>query len=152
MKEALLFFIQGIPEMTGIIALSFAIARVRINWTQVFLAGAGFAVLSYTIQSLSFFFGFHTFLMMFLTMIFVFRVGQISIFNSFFATSISTICLVLLEFLISTLYFWLSGNNPQEIVSNKIIWTILGMPQAIIIILISIIVATIMKPVKKGSE
>ncbi|KJS13936.1 MAG: hypothetical protein VR67_02475 [Peptococcaceae bacterium BRH_c8a] len=152
MKETLLFFMQGIPEMTGVIALCFAIAKVQIKWIQTLLVGVGAAILSYTIQSLSFFFGFHTFIILFLVMLFVARVGQISIFKSFFVTSIVTIVLGMLEFSINSLYFWLSGDTPHDTVSNETFWAMLGMPQAIIMVFLAIIVSIIIKPDKKGFE
>jgi len=151
-KETLLFFMQGIPEMTGVIALCFAIAKVQIKWIQTLLVGVGAAILSYTIQSLSFFFGFHTFIILFLVMLFVARVGQISIFKSFFVTSIVTIVLGMLEFSINSLYFWLSGDTPHDTVSNETFWAMLGMPQAIIMVFLAIIVSIIIKPDKKGFE
>jgi len=151
-KEALLFFMQGIPEMTGVIALCFAIARVKIKWIQTLLGGVGAAILSYTIQSLSFFFGFHTFLILFLVTLFVAKVGQISIFKSFFVTSIVTIVFGMLEFLINSMYFWLSGDNPHDTVSNETFWAMLGIPQAIIMVFLAIIVSIIIKPDKKGFE
>ena len=151
MKEVLLFLIQGIPEMTGVIALCFAIARVQIKWTQTLLAGVGAVILSYTIQSLSFFFGFHTLLLLFLIMFYVAKTAKISIIKSFFVTSITTLILGLLEFSTNSLYFGISNINPQDITSDNVLWTFLGMPQAIIILLLAFSVSRIFKPVEKES-
>jgi len=149
MKEILLFFVQGIPEMVGIIALCLAIARVRINWLKVFFAGVGFAILSYTIQSLSFFFGFHTLILLFLIMFYIVKNAKVSIIKSFFVTSVSTIVLAFLEFSTNFLYFRISNVDPQNITSDNILWTLLGMPQAIVILLLAIIISHINKPVGK---
>ena len=149
MKETLLFFIQGIPEMTGVIALCFAIARVRINWVRTLAAGTAIAILSYTIQSLSFFFGFHTFLIMFLIMLYLTRVGQIPIVYSFFATSVSSLALVILEFSTNSIFFRLLNINPQDATANQFFWAIIGLPQALVIILLAIVVSNLFKPIRR---
>ena len=141
---------QGIPEMTGAIAFCLALARVPINWVRTVMVGVAISTLSFTIQSLSFFFGFHTFLILFLIMSYVSKEGQISIVKSFLVTSIAALMLGIIEFSTSSIYLRVTGMDSQDIVSNQLLWTMLGMPQAIIITILAIIVSQIYKPVQKG--
>lgn len=146
MKEMLIFFIQGILEGTGLIAFSLAIARITINWKNTFIVGFIMAVISYTLRTLSFFFGFHTFVILFLIMFYVSRTGQVPLVKSFLVTFVSAITLGVLEFSTNTAFFLITGLSQQEVTSNKILWATLGMPQAILIMALAVITSRVLKP------
>jgi len=151
-KETSLFFMQGIPEMTGAIAFCLALAKVPINWARTLMIGAAISALSFAIQSLSFFFGLHTFLILFLIMSYVTKEGRISIVKSFLVTSVAALMLGVIEFSTSSIYLRVTGLDSQDVVANQFLWTMLGMPQAIVITLLAVIVSQIYKPVRKGSK
>ncbi len=148
MIENVMFIVQGTIEATGLIGFSLAIARRPINWARTLLVAAVLAILSYTIQSLSFFFGFHTILIMFLIMLYLTKVGQITIVKGFLMISISAVVLGTLEFLSNSVFFNSSNINPQDVVSNQFLWALMGIPQAVIILLLAILISRIFKPIQ----
>jgi len=145
LNETLVFFIQGIIEGTGLIAFSLAIAKVKINWKNTFIVGFIMAVISYTLRTLSFFFGFHTFVILFLIMFYVSRTGQVPLVKSFLVTFVSAITLGFLELAANTTFFLISGLSQQEVTSNKILWATLGMPQAILIMALAVFTSRMLK-------
>ena len=43
------FFVQGIPECMGMVAMSLAYARVPLRWGFIFIAGTFLAIVNYLI-------------------------------------------------------------------------------------------------------
>ena len=150
MKEALLFFMQGIPEVTGFIAFSLAIARVPVNWGKTIFVATIMAITSYVLRALSFFFGLHTLMIMFLIMFYISRTGNVQIVKSFLVTFAGAITLGVLEYATNTTFFLLTGMTQEDLMYNQFLWAMLGMPQVIIIILLSFIVSRAFKPERKG--
>jgi len=136
--------------MTGVIAFSLAIAKIPINWGKTILVGVIMAVLSYVLRSLSFFFGLHTLMILFLIMYYISRSGNVHIVKSFLVTFAGAITLGVLEYATNTTFFLLTGMTQEDLTYNQILWATLGMPQAILIILLTIIVSRVFKPEQKG--
>lgn len=148
MLEIVFFLAQGIPEITGLIALIFAIARVSIPWKEVILLGAIFAVVSYLMQTHFPYFGMHTVLILFLIILYVARRGQVSIVKSFMAGVLAATTVALLELLVTNTVYIIFDLKSTDLLVDRILWSILGMPQAMMLILIAIIVSRLLKPQK----
>jgi len=144
----LLFFFQAIPELTGMIALSLALAEVPLRWGRTLAAGTILAVIIFFIRSLPLPFGLHTISLVLLTVIFITNFTHIPPTQSFMVVLISTIILGFLELVIHRSFFFLTKIEPSHFVSNTLLWTMLGLPQAIIMIFLALITPRFKKPVQ----
>jgi len=72
------FFVQGIPECMGMVAMSLAYARVPLRWGLIFITGIVIAIINYLIRTLPFTFGFHLPIVMFLVIIIIIRLTNVN--------------------------------------------------------------------------
>ena len=144
LEKTLLFLLQGIPELSGELALSLALAAVPLRWGIIVAAGAAIAVIIYVIRLLPFTFGIHSvvgILIMVLLIMIATRVKTTTCLLSF-----CSFCnLAALEFLFSEL-FSVIKLDPQSVISNNLLWKLIGMPQAILMIIIALLVSKYKKP------
>lgn len=146
LEKTLLFLLQGIPELSGELALSLALAGVSLRWGIIVAAGTGLALLIYVIRLLPFTFGIHTvigILIMILLIKIATRVKTTTCFIVVFATFAT---LAALEFFISELFFSVIKLDPQSVISNNLLWKLIGLPQAISMIIIALLVSKYKKP------
>ncbi|MTI85830.1 MAG: hypothetical protein FH756_18520 [Firmicutes bacterium] len=144
--ESLLFFLQGIPESAGIVAVSLAVARVPLRWGRILLIGALLALLIFMIRALPFTFGLHTMVMLLLTVLFITKTTYTSLTKSFVAVFASALLLATLEILLHEFFFSLIGLETQKIVSDYLIWKLIGLPQAFLMLIVSILISWFYKP------
>lgn len=147
MGKLLLFLIQGIPESSGIIALSLALLRVPLRWKRIILAGTVFALIIFAIRSLPFTFGIHTAAAIFLLVIAIARTTHITVTRSFIAVLASYVIIALLEIVISEIFFAVTKLDPYTVIAeNNLSWKLSGLPQAFILIFMALLVSKYKKP------
>jgi hypothetical protein len=144
--SAFYFFLQGIPECMGVVAISLAYARVPLRWGYILIAAFVISTVSYIIRSLPLTFGFHLPVIMFLVVVFIIGLTKIPPSRSVIAVFLSLATLALLEYLISSTYFALSNLDPQDVIANERLWAIIGVVQATILNIIALLIARIIKP------
>jgi len=144
--SALYFFLQGIPECMGFIALSLAIAKVPLRWGYILAGGIIVSSISYVIRSLPFTFGLHLPVIIFLVFILIFRLTTTSAYKSIVATFFSLVALAVLEYFVSQAFFLISRMNPQQVIANEPLWSAIGVVQATILNIIALGVAYLLKP------
>lgn len=141
----LFFFLQGIPEGMGVVAMSLAVARVPLRWGYILLGGLVISGASFIIRSLPVTFGLHLPVVIFL--IFIFIVGLtrtkpsraiISIFTSVFA-------LVLLEFMVSTVYLAYKHIDYAQAQADQVVWAAIGVFQALLLITVALVIPRFLK-------
>jgi hypothetical protein len=142
------FFVQGIPECMGMVAMSLAYARVPLRWGLIFITGIVIAIINYLIRTLPFTFGFHLPIVMFLVIIIIIRLTNASLSRSIIAVFSSLATLALLEFVVSSTYFSISNLDPQDVIADERLWAIIGIVQAAILNMIALFIARIIKPVE----
>lgn len=142
------FFLQGIPECMGMVALSLAYARVPLRWDHILVAGILIAVVNYLIRSLPFTFGFHIPVMMFIIYFLVIKFTNTTLSRTIIALFSGLATMALLEFVVSNTSFALIKLDPQDIIANERLWAIIGIVQAIILNMIAVFVSRILKPVE----
>jgi len=140
MEKSLLFFLQGIPEVTGVVAFSLAIAGVPLRWKVVAAAGTVLTVIVYIIRSLPLTFGLHTIAMTLLLALFITKTTWVAPVNSFVAAMSSVTLLMIVEWAINKLLFTIVGLNQQEVISNYLLWKLLGLPQDVVMLILALIV------------
>ncbi len=137
---------QGIPEFSGIIALSLALARVPLRWERIIAAGAALAVIIYFIRTLSFAVGLHTIASLLLAVVLITTATYVPPTKAFVVVSVSIITLAFMELILLKIFFALVKLEPQQVMSNVLYWKLLTLPQAVIMILIALMVPQFMKP------
>ena len=148
MVANVMFFLQGILEMTGIVAFSLASARVPLLWGRIIAAGTSLTVIVYIVRSLQTIFGLHSVLILLLMAFFIRKTTYTTHVKSYMVAFLGVITLTLLELIISKLYFLLTKSNPNEVISNVIQWKLLGLPQGILLILFAKLISKYKKPNK----
>ncbi len=138
--NAMYFFLQSIPEGMGVTALSLAIARVPLRWMHIFLGGIIISVASYTIRALPVTFGLHLPVVIFLVFVLMVRFTNTKPSRAIIAVFASIFILALLEFVISSAYFFATKMDFQQAQAQQDTWAIVGLIQAVLLNIIAVIV------------
>jgi hypothetical protein len=146
--EILMFLVQGIPEMSGAVALSLALAGVPLRWRIIVPYGVVLVIIIYAIRALPVTFGLHTIAALLLMVVFIAKTTNVSPVKSVIFVTISMVTLSLLELFIHKLLFAMTKIELQVLMSNKVLWSLFGLPQAIILILLALLVSRFRKPVQ----
>lgn len=153
MEKFLLFFMQGVPESVGVIALSLAMARVPLRWGRIVAAGTVMAVITFIIRAFSFPFGLHTVVALLLTVILITTATRIPPTKAFVVVSISFIIVGILErIIIFEILFSLGKLEPEIVTSNYLLWKLTGLPQAAIMIFLALLVSRVRRPEQEQIE
>ncbi|NLW45705.1 MAG: hypothetical protein GXY92_11090 [Syntrophomonadaceae bacterium] len=142
------FFVQGIPECMGMVALTLAYARVPLRWGFIFIAAVLLAVVNYLIRSLPFTFGFHIPVMMFINYFLIIKFTKSTLSRTILAVFSGLATVAFVEFLVSNTSFALINRDPQDIIADERLWAIIGIVQAAILNMIALFVARVMKPLE----
>ncbi|MDR9787906.1 MAG: hypothetical protein RJR37_11795 [Peptococcaceae bacterium MAG4] len=146
MEKVLLFLLQGIPELSGELALSLALAGVSLRWGIIVAAGAALAVLLYIIRLLPFTFGIHSVVAILIMVLLIKIATRVRATTCFIVVFAAFATLAALEFLFSELFFSVFKLDPQSVISNNFLWKLIGMPQAILMIIFALLVSKYKKP------
>jgi len=141
MEKILLFFMQGIPEVMGIVAFSLALARVPLRWGIIALAGTSLTIIIYVIRSVQITFGIHTVAAIVLLAVFIIKTTRTSPINGFVAAFSSLTILTIVELFIEKLFLFITKLDQQVFVSNDLLWKLVALPQAILMILFAVIIS-----------
>lgn len=145
--ETLLFFLQGIPEIAGIVACSLALARVKLRWGIIFVFAGILTVVIYIIRNLPVTFGLHTVAGILLCALFMVLFTKVSPSKAFTVVFASGAVLALLELVVNTLFTFLRSETGRFI-SNGDMWMSAGFTQAFIMIVIALAIARFGKPME----
>lgn len=146
MEQFLLFLMQGIPELIGVISLSLALAGVQFNWVRIILAGTVFSIVMFIIRELPVTFGLHTVACIFLLVVFIAKTTRIPPSRIFIAVIASFVTLAVLELTIHELFFAIMKLNFQAVQSHYLLWTLVSLPQAVLLIAIAALISKFKKP------
>jgi len=144
--DFLVFLIQGIPEAIGILSLSLALAGVSLRWKQVTILGILLAIIIFMIRLLPLATGLHTIAGLLINIFVLIKLTRIPLTKSFMVVLISIFTLAIVEYMIHWLFLQLSSYDPSLLMSRKILWAVLGLPQAIIMITLAVLAARLVKP------
>lgn len=143
-----MFLLQGIPESTGLIALSLALLRVPLRLKRIIATGTVLALVLFTARSIPLTFGIHMAIGIFLIVIIIDRATHITITKNFIAVLVSFSTLLFLEQLMMIIFFAVTKLDPNTIVveNNNLLWKLAGLPQAVLLIIIALLISKLIKP------
>ncbi|WP_449240629.1 hypothetical protein [Desulfoscipio gibsoniae] len=148
MIQTLLFFLQGVPEITGVVACSLALARVRLRWGMILSFACILAVVIYIIRNMPVTFGLHTVISVLLCALFIAKFTKVPPSASFTAVFASYAILAILEITIYELFFSLLQTEVSQLIPDDYIWKLIGFPHAIFMIAIALAIAKYRKPLE----
>jgi len=148
MEKFLLFLLQGIPESSGVIALSLALLRVPLRWKHIIAAGTVFTLIIFAIRSLPFTFGIHTAVAIFLLVVAINKTTHTPVTKTFIAVLAGYVTVALLEIVISETFFAVTKLDPNTLITeNNPLWVLSGLPQAFLLIIFALIISKFKKPI-----
>lgn len=151
MENPILFILQGIPESSGLVALSLALARIPLRWGRIIAAGTALTLIVFGIRATALPAGLHTVAGLLLTVILITAATRVPPTKAFVVVLISLISLAFLEMIIITGFTTLLRLDFQQLMlNNYFLFKLLTLPQALILILASLIVPRFMKPEKEA--
>jgi len=149
MEKILLFFMQGIPEIMGVVAFGLALARVPLRWGIIAVAGTSLTIIIFMIRSLPLSsFGLHTVAAALILALFIIKATRTTQLNSFIAAFASFTTLAMLELVINKSFISITNLDQQVFLSNYLLWKLITLPQAILMILFALIISKFKKPDK----
>ncbi|SFG93422.1 hypothetical protein SAMN05660649_03204 [Desulfotomaculum arcticum] len=148
MLQILLFFVQGIPEIAGVVACSLALARVKLRWRVILVFASILTVIIYIVRSLPFTFGLHTLAGILLITLFIARTTRVPPSTSFMVSFVSFALLALLEVPLNELFSILIKVDINQLISDTYTWMLTGLSQAVIMIAIALLVSKYRKPLE----
>jgi len=143
-----LFLLQGIPEMTGLVGLSLALAGIPLRWNRIIAAGTGLALFLYFVRMLPITFGLHTIAGILLLYFLIIRTTNILPSKVLIAIFGGLIAVAVLEYTIQEAFFSITKFNRNEIIPNSPYWIGLGVLQGILMILFAFLAARFIQPQK----
>jgi hypothetical protein len=146
LEKIVLFLLQGIPELSGELALSLALARVPLRWGIIVAAGTALAVLIYVIRLLPFTLGIHTIVGLLTMILLIKSATRVNPATCFIVVFAAFATLAALEFLISELFFSVIKLDPESVIADNLLWKLIGLPQAILTIIFALLVSKYNKP------
>ncbi len=148
MTQFLLFCLQGVPEIAGIVACSLALAGVKLRW-GVILAFAGILVtVIYMIRHMPVTFGLHTVAAILLCALLIVRFTMVPPSTSFIAVFISSAVLGVLEVSVYELFLLLLNIEFSYFVFTPYTRMLIGLPHALIMIVIALVIPRYRKPLE----
>ena len=148
--KLLIFFLQGIPESMGVVAVSLALAGVKLRWRIIAVSGSVIALFLFIIRALPLTFGIHTIAGLLLVVIFLNYTTTVSTSKALLVSFITLGMLAIMEILVLEPYFALTHLTLAEAQSNVLHWSLLGLLQAVLLNLAAILIAVVRK--KKKDE
>lgn len=144
------FLLQGFPEMIGTIALAMAYARVKIRWDwAVFLGFCMSATVFFVRYYMDLFTGFHTLLIFFVMIVCLKQLYKTSILRSLFGVMGALATLIVLESLSNMLMIPLFHVSSAEAIADPRLWSLIGLPQAGLLLGLALILPRVLKPMKE---
>lgn len=148
MLQTLLFFVQGIPEITGVVACSLALARVKLRWGVTLIFASILTVVIYIIRSLPVTFGLHTVVGILMCTLFIARATKVPPSTSFIVVFAGYALLALLEVFIYELFGRILNMEASQLMLNNYTRMLTGMPQALMMIAIALVIVKYRKPLE----
>lgn len=150
MKEIVLFLIPGILEVVGLLAFSLSLGRADLRWGRITAAAVCVAVIVYFVRSIPMAQGLHIIVGIILPFFLIVMATRIPPSRAFVAVFTGMLALGIIEFSLHTLFLKLSGMAPEQMYSNQLVWSALGVVQATVIICLALVIAK-MKTPEEGS-
>ena len=146
MFDFVLFLMQGIPESMGLIAITMALAGSPLRWGRIMAAGTVMALIIYLIRLLPITFGLHTVAAMLLLALFIIKTTNVPATSIFLGIFAGCAILAILETAIFEAFVFFTKADPGKVISNKLLWTELGMLHSFILIFLAIAFARLKPP------
>ncbi|WP_092482169.1 hypothetical protein [Desulfoscipio geothermicus] len=147
-SEFLLFLLPGAVESAGIVACSLALVRVKLRWTIIIPAASTLATIIYLIRHMPVTFGLHTIAGFLLLVMFLTKGTRVPPSSSFMASFISYAILASLERLMIELSVMVLKTDINNIMSDYLLWTVLSLPQGVLMVAIALLIAKIRTPLE----
>lgn len=142
----LLNFLQGIIESMGIIACSLAMLRVPLYWKRIFVLAIVMTAVIFSIRALPISYGIHMLAGIICLFFFIVKTTAASPSRAFMAVFTSVVILSVLEFSIHESFFTITGYAPDTFIDSDLLWSELGMIQAVLMNLTAILIKRFIKP------
>lgn len=126
--------LQGIPELTAVVLLSFVIAGIPLKWKRALLIGTILGLCGYVVRQLPIPFGSHTILLLFLLFMVLTKLSKGNVGLSFIASVLSLLTLTIYEFISFSLFMQIFGFTPETLFKNLVIRIVVGEPQVVLLL------------------
>lgn len=145
MEKIIIFFLQGLPETIGVVALSLALQRVPLKWKYILPFSLVLTIFIFVIRSLPVALGIHTVGAILLLVFFMVKFTRVPSTKCFTAIFMSLSFLTFLEFIIHEPLLWVLDWSLHEILSKDTIWMLVGLPQAAVMVISALCIARLRK-------
>lgn len=131
--------LQGIPEMIAVTTLGFIIAKLDLEWKKIILIGCVMGFMAFVIRSLPVTFGVHTIVLLVFIILCLNRFGAPH-FLAIISGVLAFLSLAICETLVSLVLFEAFELSPIIVAHNDFLKIITGIPQVLMIFLLSYLV------------
>lgn len=150
LAKVILSFLQGALEITGEIAFGLALAGIPFRWNIMALTGSVFTIIILVVRSLNLTFGLHTVLLVVLLTLFYALTTRLVPSTCLLISFCSVAVLITLELAVHELFFSVVKLPLDYVLSNHYLWVLLGMPQAVIMIALAVLISRLRKNKENG--
>ncbi|MGI6686649.1 MAG: hypothetical protein ACOX47_14480 [Bacillota bacterium] len=141
--------LYGIPENIALVAVAFALSKVRFNWKQISLMGILMAGTAYVLRLIPITFGVHTIVCLGLLIFLLIYFAKVDLTRSITSVLVTYIILAIVETGSRTIIIKLLNWSLEEVIKNELLITITGIPEVIILFIIAFFIKKyIIKDVK----
>lgn len=141
MENIILYFVQSIPEIMGLIAFSLVLARVSLKWDRIIVLSLLLAVVVYIIKILPLPGGIHLIVTILLIFGYINLKTHVSAPKSFIVSFSSLVFLAILEYVLHEGVISISGLGMEELMVRPMLWASIGVFQSLIFIGIAVLIS-----------
>jgi hypothetical protein len=123
-----------------------ALAGCHLRWGRIMAAGTVITLIIYLIRLLPITFGLHTVAAMLLLALFIIKTTNAPATRIFLGIFAGCSILAILETAIFEAFVFFTKMDPVKVISNKLLWTELGMLQSFMLIFFAIAFAKLKPP------
>lgn len=132
------FLFQGLPETIASTAFCFAIIKLPLIWNLILRIGVIYGISAFSIRLLPISYGVHTIILIFILVVLLVSFTKCKLSLAFMAALTNMITVAASEFLLGALLNFLNISF-QELYKNQWLWTLLGLPQVLILLSLAFI-------------
>lgn len=134
------FLFQGLPETIASTALCFALLKRPFKWSLIIKIGVLYGITAYLVRLLPISYGVHTIILIIILATLLVHFTKCELTKAFTTSMINSIILALGEVVFAETLLYILKISFEEAYANKWLWTLLGIPQVIMLFILAFII------------
>lgn len=134
---------QGGLETMGILSMAIVFSHREINYRKLIPICMVLPLITYLVKHFQTQIGFHTIVSLTIALLYLWKRYELKLVPAFTGMIISFLLLGVLELLFNFIFFHGIGLNQSMFESQPFLWSLIGLPQALVLVLLAFIISRV---------